>query len=187
MLGRIGLLFALSGIVLGIPGFCAADSSDPTEARVETRDNSRQTPIEFTRDVEPALTKAGCNAGACHGSFQGRGGFQLSLLGFDAAFDYEVLTKASRGRRLNAGIPEQSLLLQKPTGAVPHGGGRRIAANSEVAAILKEWIAQGMPGPQPSDLQGLRLTVEPPVLVIPLAKPGAATDESAAQKVGLKV
>ena len=79
-----------------------------------------------------------------------------------------MLTKASRGRkRLNAGIPGQSLLLLKPTGGIPHGGGRRIAPDSEIAAILQDWIAAGMPGPGPDDLKGLRIRVEPPDLVIP--------------------
>ena len=56
--------------------------------------------LGLSRDVIPALTKAGCNSGACHGSFQGRGGLRLSLLGFDPAHDFEALTKASRGRRI---------------------------------------------------------------------------------------
>ena len=166
MLGR-ALLLALCGLFLGSPPRTLAAPSDPTESRREPRPNQSSQPVDFSRDVIPALTKAGCNAGSCHGSFQGRGGFQLSLLGFDAAFDYDVLTKASRGRRLNAGSPERSLLLLKPTGAVPHGGGRRIAPDSEVAMILKDWITAGMPGPKPNDLSGLKLTVEPPELVVP--------------------
>lgn len=144
-------------------GVCAG--TDPAESRLAGAARTAGA-ISFSRDVLPALTKAGCNAGACHGSFQGRGGFQLSLLGFDAAHDYDVLTKASRGRRLNTGIPERSLVLQKATGAVPHGGGRRIAADSEVATVLKDWIANGLPGPNPHDLDGIALRVEPAELVI---------------------
>src|SRR5262245_1011309 len=71
--------------------------------------------LSFTRDVIPALTKSGCNAGACHGSFQGRGGFRLSLLGFDPAVDYDTIFKAGRGRRVTPTSPEQSLLLRKAT------------------------------------------------------------------------
>jgi hypothetical protein len=191
MLRQIGLWLAVcSGIIL-MPARGPAAQPDPTESRLNSDSNSggqtRTGPIDFTRDVEPALTKAGCNAGACHGSFQGRGGFQLSLLGFDAAFDYDVLTKASRGRRINAGIPEQSLLLQKPTGIVPHGGGRRISVNSEVAAILKEWIADGMPGPRLDALKGLRLKVEPADLVIPLKQSGGQEGEQPAGSRSLKV
>jgi hypothetical protein len=167
MIRRIGLLLALVEALAITSATGEAAPPDPTEVRLATQPALRTELVDFTRDVVPALTRAGCNAGACHGSFQGRGGFQLSLLGFDSAFDFEVLAKASRGRRINAGIPAQSLLLLKPTGAVPHGGGRRITADSEVAAILKDWIAAGMPAPRVDDLQGVRLRVEPPELVIP--------------------
>lgn len=101
----------------------------------------------------------------------------MSLLGFDAAFDHDVLTKASRGRRVNVSAPERSLLLLKPIGVLPHGGGRRITADSEVAAILREWFAAGMPGPRADDLAGLKLTVEPPELVMPFHREGEAPAE----------
>ncbi|MEK6259523.1 MAG: DUF1553 domain-containing protein [Planctomycetota bacterium] len=153
------------------------DAADPTQQRLTSGGQPRPLPLRFTRDVVPALTKAGCNSGVCHGSFLGRGGLQLSLLGFDAAFDHDVLTKASRGRRVNVSAPEQSLLLLKPMGAMPHGGGRRITADSEVAAILREWFAAGMPGPREDDLTGLKLTVEPPELLIPFPRAGEAPVE----------
>jgi hypothetical protein len=94
-------------------------------------------------------------------------------LGFDAAFDHEVLTKASRGRRINVSAPERSLLLLKPGGAMPHGGGRRIAPDSEVATIIQAWIAQGAIGPRDTDLAGLRLTVEPDELTLTGATPSS--------------
>src|SRR5207237_5266211 len=84
--------------------------------------------VGFTRDVVPALTRAGCNSGSCHGSFQGRGGFRLSLLGFDPAADHEAVVREARGRRVFPALPEHSLLLLKPTGAVAHGGGKRLTA-----------------------------------------------------------
>lgn len=180
------MILALCGVLASIPFQVLAAPVDPTESPRDAIATTRPQPVDFNRDVIPALTKAGCNAGACHGSFQGRGGFQLSLLGFDAAFDYDVLTKASRGRRLNVGIPERSLLLLKPTGAMPHGGGRRIAMDSEVAVILKDWISAGMPGPRPNDLNGLKLTVEPPDLVVPPAQEAAA-GVPAVGGTGLKV
>ena len=182
MLGRRRFLLAWLVIFTASASNVMSAPLDPTEAQSSSVRSGRTAPIEFTRDVLPALTKAGCNAGACHGSFQGRGRLQLSLLGFDAAFDYDVISKASRGRRLNSGIPEKSLLLLKPTGAMPHGGGRRIAPDSEVAAIIKDWITQGLPGPRPGDLQGLSLKVEPAELVIPPQKVG-----SDAVPVGLRV
>lgn len=184
---RIWMLAAVAALSGGIPLDAFAAPVDPTESRLDGRAPPSMRLVDFTRDVLPALTKAGCNAGACHGSFQGRGGFQLSLLGFDAKFDYDVLAKGSRGRRINSGIPGNSLLLTKPTGAVPHGGGRRIAADSEVATLLKDWIAAGMPGPKVDDLQGLRLSVEPKELVIPPQRDGEATTATAAATVGLRV
>jgi len=102
-------------------------------------------PLSFARDVAPALTKAGCNMGACHGSFQGRGGMSLSLLGFNPAADYDVLFKHSRGRRIVPAAADQSLLLLKATGKVPHGGGRRLAEDSEGYRLLRDYISQGMP------------------------------------------
>src|SRR6185369_16189577 len=37
------------------------------------------TEISFTEHVMPILSKAGCNAGACHASQFGKGGFKLSV------------------------------------------------------------------------------------------------------------
>ncbi len=102
----------------------------------------------FLRDVQPVLTKAGCNMGACHGSLQGRGGLMLSLLGYDAAKDYDALFKHSRGRRVSAAAPEQSLILQKATGSVPHGGGIRITRESECYRVLDRYIAEGCVSPE---------------------------------------
>lgn len=178
MLGRYRFLLTLWVMFVAHAPQAQSAPLDPAESGSRAK-NVRSAPIEFTRDVLPALTKAGCNAGACHGSFQGRGGFQLSLLGFDAAFDYDVLTKASRGRRINPGIPERSLLLQKPTGAIPHGGGRRIAPDSEVAAVIEAWISQGMAGPRPEDLHGLSLRVEPSELILHVQPDGGPVQPAA--------
>ncbi len=137
-----------------------AEPLDPISARLVSSP-AQARPISFVRDVSPALTKAGCNAGACHGSFQGRGGFRLSLLGFDPDFDHEVLSKASRSRRVVPTAPESSLLLKKPVGEIPHGGGRRISRDSEVFAILRDWQLAGLPGPRDGELNGIKLTVQP--------------------------
>jgi len=119
---------------------------DPTTARIGAAGAAEPSArVDFARDVVPAITKAGCNAGACHGSFQGHGGFQLSLLGFDPAADHDTLTKASRGRRVSPSVPSSSLLLRKATAAMPHGGGRRITVESEVYRLLHDYIASGMP------------------------------------------
>lgn len=105
---------------------------------------AEQPPVSFVNDVMPMLTRHGCNAGVCHAKAgNGQNGFQLSLLGFEPAEDYEHLVKEARGRRLFPAVPENSLLLLKATGVVPHGGGRRIAEDSEAAKILVQWIRQG--------------------------------------------
>lgn len=101
--------------------------------------------VSFVNDVMPILTKAGCNAGVCHAKAGGgQNGFQLSLLGFEPADDYEHIAKESRGRRLSVAAPEQSLLLLKATASVPHGGGHRIERGSESYEIIKQWISQGI-------------------------------------------
>ncbi|MEZ6123480.1 MAG: DUF1549 and DUF1553 domain-containing protein [Planctomycetaceae bacterium] len=101
--------------------------------------------IDFENDLLPILTRHGCNSGPCHGKARGQGGFQLSLLGFDADFDYDAIAKDGRGRRVFAGVPEHSLLLTKPAGAVPHGGGRRFDLDSSEYRILQQWVVDGMP------------------------------------------
>ena len=100
--------------------------------------------VSFVNDVIPALTKSGCNAGVCHAKAGGgQNGFQLSLLGFEPQEDYEHLVKENRGRRLFPAIPEQSLLLMKATGRMPHGGGVRVGADSDNYELLLNWIRQG--------------------------------------------
>lgn len=103
-------------------------------------------PVSFMNEIAPILTKFGCNAGVCHAKAgNGQNGFQLSLLGFEALEDYEHLAKEARGRRLFAGSPDQSLLLQKASGRLPHGGGVRLSPNSDEYALIREWIKQGAP------------------------------------------
>src|ERR671930_2708340 len=86
--------------------------------------------VSFERHVAGLLGRHGCNAGACHGSFQGKGGLRLSLFGHSPALDYTALTRDGLGRRVNVADPEQSLLLLKPTAQVPHEGALRFARGS---------------------------------------------------------
>ncbi|MBY0396362.1 MAG: DUF1549 domain-containing protein, partial [Thermoleophilia bacterium] len=118
--------------------------------------------VAFGTDVRPLLTKYGCNSGGCHGKATGQNGFKLSLLGFEPADDHEALTREARGRRVFPAAPEKSLLLLKATGAVPHGGGKLIAAGSEDYDVLHRWIAQGAPPPSPDDPTVAGLAIEPP-------------------------
>ena len=102
-------------------------------------------PVSFRLDVEPVLFRAGCNSGGCHGAARGKDGFHLGLFGYDPAGDYFRLTQQMIGRRLDMAQPEQSLLLLKATGLVPHSGGRRFKKDSEYYRTVLRWIEAGAP------------------------------------------
>lgn len=103
--------------------------------------------VSFINDVVPVLTKAGCNTGACHGSQYGKGGFKLSLLGYDPELDYQSIRKEARARRVTVAEPERSLLIRKPSGTMPHGGGLRLPPGSPGSETLLAWLRSGAPGP----------------------------------------
>ena len=100
-------------------------------------------PVSFIRDVIPAMSKVGCNAGTCHGAQKGKRGFKLSLRGYDPLYDYRALVDDLSGRRFNRSRPEQSLMLLKPTQGVPHEGGFLFDEKSRTYSVLKQWIAEG--------------------------------------------
>ncbi|HET6573528.1 MAG TPA: DUF1549 and DUF1553 domain-containing protein [Fimbriiglobus sp.] len=100
-------------------------------------------PVSFTNDVMAVLSRAGCNAGACHGNFNGKGGFRLSLRGQDPGADFVTLTRDMLARRTDPARPAESLILKKPTGQVPHEGGVRFSDRSTEYAVLRTWIASG--------------------------------------------
>jgi hypothetical protein len=115
----------------------------------------------FARDVMPVLTRTGCNSGACHGALAGKGGFRLSLRGYDPDADHFTITRELLGRRVDPADPDNSLLLAKAVKAVPHGGGTRFEADSDHARVLRAWIAAGAPGPTAADPVVTGLSVEP--------------------------
>jgi hypothetical protein len=102
-------------------------------------------PPSFRNDVEPLLTRLGCNAGTCHGSAKGKNGFKLSLRGYDPEFDHEALTDELAGRRFNRAAPPQSLFLLKPAGGVAHEGGKRLEPGSREYERLAAWVGAGAP------------------------------------------
>ena len=120
-------------------------------------------PPRFATEVIPALTKAGCNMGGCHGAAQGKGGFKLSLQGYDPEADYEAITRAAGARRVSPAQPENSLILRKPTMAVSHKGGPVFAVGSPTYRLIADWIAGGMPAPQATDPVLAALEVFPSV------------------------
>lgn len=119
-----------------------ADQSLDVPVHVSGQSADYQT--SFVRDVMPAMSKLGCNAGTCHGSADGKNGFQLSLRGYDVEFDFRALTDDLAGRRFNRSAPEQSLMLLKPSGGVPHVGGVRMRPGEPHYELLQSWIAAGV-------------------------------------------
>ena len=138
-----------------------AGSGASTTVPVVVAGYSVEPPVSFRNAVEPILTKAGCNAGGCHGKASGQNGFKLSLLGSDPSADFDAIVREGRGRRVLPGSPARSLLLTKASGVAAHGGGRRFAADSAEAAILARWIRQGTPPGSAADPSVARIEVEP--------------------------
>jgi len=118
-------------------------------------------PPTFEKDIQPILTRFGCNSGPCHGKQRGQNGFQLSLLGYDSDFDFQALTQEARGRRIFPAAPDKSLVLLKASGQVPHGGGRKLPTTSPYYSVLRRWIAAGTPRTPPGTPTLVRITVEP--------------------------
>ncbi len=102
-------------------------------------------PISFKLDVMPVFMKTNCNTGSCHGAARGKDGFRLSLFGFDPNGDYLRILREQPGRRIDAAVPEASLLIEKAIGVVPHTGGKRFERQSELCETLLEWINAGCP------------------------------------------
>src|SRR5205823_15052424 len=118
------------GWVLPLLLACSSALADSTLAQVS-----------FRNDVMAALSKAGCNAGTCHGNKNGKGGFKLSLRGQDPDLDYLTLTRDLLARRANPLAAEQRLVLLKLTTQVAHEGGLRFKKDSPEYEILRRWIA----------------------------------------------
>lgn len=120
-----------------------------------------QPAISWDLHVQPLLAKAGCNAGACHASQYGKGGFKLSVFGSEPAADWDMLMRDRQGRRVDRIRPENSLFLLKPTMTVPHGGGRRLTAGSTDWQILTAWVAGGAARPDANAPKVTELRLHP--------------------------
>jgi len=129
--------------------------------RVSVAHTQEPLPINFANQIVPIFTKLGCNAGGCHGKSTGQNGFKLSLLGFEPEIDYNAIVKEARGRRVFPAAPDNSLLLLKATGQMPHGGGKRLEKDSEEYRLIRRWIIAGMPWGRPSDPVVVRVSVFP--------------------------
>lgn len=137
-----------------------------TEIPVTIKDAEKPRPISFQLDVMPVLTASGCNTGSCHGSARGQDGFHLSLFGFDPKGDHFRLTTEMAGRRINEAIPEESLLVTKALGAVPHTGGKLIKVDSPAYKTLVEWIRNGAKYDEENIPQPTGIEVRPKEIVM---------------------
>ena len=137
----------------------AGGQSVQVPVEVTTFDRARQ--IDFVTEVEPLLTRYGCNAGGCHGKATGQNGFKLSLFGFDGVFDHQAIATDARGRRISRSAARQSLMLLKATAQTPHGGGKRFAVESEPYKILMAWIESGAPASAPTVPRVQAIRIEP--------------------------
>ncbi len=107
-------------------------------------------PTSFRHDLIAALNVGGCNQGACHGTPSGKGGFRLSLRGFDPPADYLMLTRDVFGRRTGRLDAEESLIYKKALGRVPHEGGQRFQPTSLAAHTFRRWLSEGLRDDEPS-------------------------------------
>lgn len=130
-------------------------------ATIRVQELARERPVEFHRDVQPILTKAGCNSGGCHGAQHGRGGFRLSLFGFDPWFDHSQIVQSAEGRRVVISDPERSILLRKPVLLMEHGGGQKLHLGSREYETLRQWLQEGAAEPSANEPTVQRLEVFP--------------------------
>jgi hypothetical protein len=115
-------------------------------------------PVSFRTEVIAALSRVGCNSGACHGSPQGKNGFRMSLRGQDPDLDFATLTKEIGGRRVNRHSPDDSLVLLKGSGRVSHGGGQLFGRDSAAYRTIARWVAEGARDDKPPALVKIELT-----------------------------
>ncbi len=140
-LGAVGLV----GAMLSVPASFGQAPSQPA-------------PVDFAKQVVPLLTQAGCNSGACHGAAAGRGYLTLSLFGSRPGSDYETLLHSLPGRFVDLQTPDSSLIVQKPSGYLEHGGGVRLDSDGEAFELLRRWIEEGAAAGSMATVQQLTLT-----------------------------
>ncbi len=131
------------------------------KTKVVVKDASVDRPISFKLDVMPVFMRAGCNSGSCHGAARGKDGFRLSLFGFDPDGDHYRLTREINGRRINLAVPNESLLLEKGMGKVPHSGGERFKEGSVYHQTLIRWLEANAPNDPPNIATPIALEIYP--------------------------
>ena len=137
----------------------ATISSGGASAEVTVKNYDKPFSWSFTNHVLPILSRNDCNSGGCHGAIAGKGGFRLSLNGYDPPGDFFTMTREMQGRRIETAAPARSLILTKPTMAAPHKGGKQLDTRSYDYRVLAEWITAGAnaPGEYESKLDHLEV------------------------------
>lgn len=133
---------------------------------VNIKNATTDRPISFHLDVMPIFMRSGCNVGSCHGAARGKDGFGLSLFGFDPKGDYTRVTREESVRRINLAIPEDSLLMEKAVGSVPHTGGKLFDKDSQYYQTLMRWLRAGVPQDAGEPPHVTKLDIYPPKAVI---------------------
>jgi hypothetical protein len=150
----------------GIATISAKSGKESASVQITVEAMDKPFDWSFRNHVQPVLAKNGCSSGACHGAAAGQNGFKLSLRGYDDEGDFLTLTRAAFGRRVIPSDPARSLMLLKPTGAVPHKGGKRFDVDSMDYRVLSGWIASGTPGPKSDDPRIVRIELLPSHVVL---------------------
>jgi hypothetical protein len=158
---QVGITGILRAIGDGTTEVVIEAGSHKQVVRVEVAESTRARTIHFENDIEPILSRFGCNAAGCHGAAEGQNGFKLSVFGFDPGADYSALVKEGRGRRVLYEAPDSSLFLTKPSGEVPHGGGIRIPKGTPEYETLRAWISAGTPMGDPKAPHVALIRIEP--------------------------
>jgi hypothetical protein len=150
--GKTEVVAALGGLTARIP--------------VAVKDGQKDRAVSFRQDVMPVFLRATCNSGGCHGAARGKDGFRLSLFGMDPDGDYIRLTREMIGRRINLAIPEESTLVEKAVGTVPHSGNKLYEADSQYNKTILEWISNGAKDDAPGIAKVTGIEVYPKQIVL---------------------
>ncbi|MEO1614580.1 MAG: DUF1549 and DUF1553 domain-containing protein [Planctomycetota bacterium] len=151
----------ISAVTAGETELVCRLGKDSVRVPIKVQMDSPDHRWDFRNEVQSVLAKRGCNMGACHGALAGKGGFRLSLRGYDSDFDFHSISREARGRRIELADPGRSLLLAKPTGALPHKGGLKLDVASRDYRVLAEWVSQGAQGPGENDARLEQIRVLP--------------------------
>jgi hypothetical protein len=163
---------SLSGLDLkpvadaGATELTATLGGQTVKAQIQVKGGQQDRAISFRLDCMPVFMRGGCNQGGCHGAARGKDGFRTSLFGMDPAGDFIRITREMPGRRLNLAIPEESALIEKAVGAVPHSGNQCFEPDSSYNKTLIEWISSGAPVDKPDVAKCTGIEVYPKQIVI---------------------